>query len=141
MSGREAERDQQQLHTPAAAKLSGQGLRNSDDDGDDSDDDKSEKVATISQESLREKESLILRELSATLHTLQNLTSVLEDIVDMTTPVESPQDASIGRKGNEKIKNSIALQQQQLLEELKKWRYLLPGTTSQETINPNVSTT
>jgi len=140
MSGRKRKAAPQES---ASAKLCDEGLENGDDDDDDDayHDDKQETAAPITQESLRAKESLILRELSVTLHTIQNLTSVLEDIVDMTTPTESPQDASMGRKGTEKIKNSIALQQQQLLEELKKWRYLLPGTTSQETNDPNVSTT
>lgn len=65
----------------------------------------------------REKESLILKELSLTLHTIQNLSHVLEDIVHLTTSEEDTADNP--------SKDSVAVKQQLLLQELHEWKHLL----------------
>lgn len=82
----------------------------------------------------REKEALILQELSSTLHTLQNVSTVLEDIVSLTTLPSISTDHSKKRKTDSaataKVRtnhnNIIAGKQQRLLQELRQWTKLLP---------------
>jgi hypothetical protein len=88
-------------------------------------------AGTASSLRRREKESLILQELSLTLHTLQNLSTVLEDIVRLTTSGEDTADNP--------SKDSVAVKQRLLLRELHEWKHLLRSkkvdSTSSETGN------
>jgi hypothetical protein len=65
----------------------------------------------------REKESLVLQELSLTLQTLQSLSHVLEDIIRLTTSEED----TVDNPSND----NIAVKQQLLLQELHEWKHLL----------------
>ncbi|CAB9508709.1 expressed unknown protein [Seminavis robusta] len=67
----------------------------------------------------REKESLILKELSATIATLQDLSNVLGDIVQQTTTIRKRAAGADTRK--------VVVKQKMLLEELQQWKHLLPS--------------
>ena len=80
--------------------------------------------------SCREKESLILQELSSTLHTLDNVTTVLEDIVQLASATNSNKkmkrqdggDDNINSKQSKRLTKenttSVAMKQQLLMREL-----------------------
>ena len=71
----------------------------------------------------REKEALILQELSSTMHTLQHLSNVLEDVVSMTSK-PAPEDFK-------KEQKNIIKKQQALLKELRQWQELIPPNDGQ----------
>ena len=65
--------------------------------------------------SQREKETLILHELSTTINTMQQISSVLEDVVYMTSKAKDSKEQASAQNKN------ILAKQKALLEELTKW--------------------
>ena len=102
----------------------------------------------------REKEALILQELSSTLHTLHHVSTVLEDIVRLTTTTTTTTTAAAAattkkgastsatksgtgappkddprkqeKQSQQNDTNNIVAKQQKLLHELRQWKRLLP---------------
>jgi len=75
---------------------------------------------------IRDKETQVLAELTATVNTLSNLHAVLDDIVALTDPGESPH----GQQNSQRQKN-VAVKQKKLLEELQQWQSLSSGDTTE----------
>jgi TRAP-type mannitol/chloroaromatic compound transport system substrate-binding protein len=72
--------------------------------------------------SRREKETMILHELSSTMHTMQRLSNVLEDVVAMTTCQPSTKKSS-----HEEQAKNVVEKQQALVKELRQWQEILSG--------------
>ena len=74
----------------------------------------------VTSTTTREKETMILGELGATLNTIQSISGVLEDILRLTDPSGSSCNTSKREK-----EDNVANKQQKLMKELGEWKKFL----------------